>query len=318
MDWFASKHYEDVYIVDDDGRLTGMIYLKSERGSIDDVIPPLPNRSWLKVGTLKIEGRGTKLGERIVKKIFDTAILNRCDGVYITVFELHSSLMSLFERYGFRRCGTKTTRNGVEIVLSRSLTDFTGDRVLDYPFINITGAKFWLLAIYPHYHTRLLPDSILRNEPIEIVQDVSHANTIHKVYISKLSLGRMSPGDVVFFYRTTDGQSAAHYRSVVTSICCVEEVRKRRSFSSIDDFLDYTRPRSVFDDDELRDWYATERMSVAKLTYNAALNKRITRGYLIDNHIISAQPRWDLRQLDREQALTIVRAGEIDARIIID
>lgn len=244
--WFASKADEDVYVVDDEHELSGMLYLKREDGVVDDVSPPLPNRRWLKVGTLKIVGRGTRLGERVLKKVFDTALSEGAEAIYVTVFDVHEDLMALFERYGFEQVATKTTDNGTELVLARSLTDYSGNLISDYPLIHVANCNFWLLAIYPEYHTRLLPDSILNNEPREIVRDVSHSNTIHKVYISGLALTRMQRGDVVVFYRTGDNQGPAFYRSVVTSLCVVEEVRRKRDFANVDEFLAYASPRSVF------------------------------------------------------------------------
>jgi hypothetical protein len=101
--WFKSKAEEEPYVVDDGHRLSGMIYLKEEDGPVSDVAPPLPSKRWLKVGTLKIEGRGTKLGERVLKKILDTAIEENRNGIYVTVFELHAELIRLFQRYGFKR-----------------------------------------------------------------------------------------------------------------------------------------------------------------------------------------------------------------------
>lgn len=318
--WFASKLDEDVYaVIDDRAELSGMLYLKREDGPVVDVHPSLPSRKWLKVGTLKIIGRGTKLGERIIKKILDTAIGGDADAVYVTVFDIHNDLLALFHRYGFRIVGTKTTENGVENVLTRSLDDFKGHIVEDYPFIHTAGRQAWLLAIYPEYHSRLLPDSILNNESREIIRDVSHTNTIHKVYISGLSLTRMSRGDIVVFYRTTDKKGPAYFRSVVTSLCVVEEVRQKRDFVDVEDFLNYTRPRSVFTEPELRDKFTTmQRLSVAKLTYNAALGRRTTRGRLLDDAIVSEQPRWDLRPLSDHQLRQIIEMGNVNARIIID
>jgi hypothetical protein len=319
--WFASKANELVYAVIDDQTnvLTGMIYLKEEKGSVDDVEPPLPDQNWLKVGTLKIVGEGTRLGERVIKKIFDTAIAAGVDGIYVTVFELHEQLIALFERYGFTEQATKTSVNGIEKVLVRSLTAFTGDRLKDYPFVHRAGHKGWLLAIYPEFHTELLPDSILNNEPAEIVQDVSHTNTIHKVYIGRLLLSRMSPGDIVVFYRTNDGKGKAYYRSVVTSICVVEEVRGKKDFADVEAFLAYTLPRSVFSEETLRGYWASwKRLYVAKMTYNAAFGKRTTRGQLLDQQVISEQPRWDIRSLDPEQLNRILELGEVHARLIID
>lgn len=317
--WFASKADEALYVVADGRRISGMIYLKREWGRVTDVSPPLPRRVWLKVGTLKIEPARTKLGERAIKKIFDTALDCGAHGIYVTVFEVHQGLIELFENYGFVLHGVKATDNGVERVYVRSLTRHETDPLKRYPFVSAAGKKFWLLAVYPEYHTRLLPDSILNNESREIVEDVSHTNTIHKVYISGLTLQRMKPGDPVIFYRTTDIPGRAAKRSVVTSICVVEEVRQRRDFADLDDFLAYTKPRSVFTDAELREKYVTsQRLAVAKLTYNAAFRKRIIRERLLDEGLLSPYQRTDLVELSRSAFDRILEMGEVNARLVID
>lgn len=317
--WFASKADEPLFVVADGKKISGMIYLKREDGPVDDVQPSLPDRAWLKVGTLKIEPAQTKLGERAIKKIFDTAIERGADGIYVTVFEVHQGLIKLFRRYGFVHWGVKTTDNGIEQVYMRSLTEHDPDPLKRYPFIAAADRHYWLLAIYPDYHTRLLPDSILRNEAREIVEDVSHTNTIHKVYIAGLALQRMAPGDPVIFYRTTDIPGRARYRSVVTSVCVVEEVRQRRDFPDIDAFLAYTKPRSVFPEEELREKYLTaKRLSVAKLTYNAAFGRRINRERLIDEGVLDENRRPDLLELTRAEFDHILAMGEVNARLIID
>ena len=96
--WFQSKRDEPVLIIDDDEELTGVVYLKYEDGPISDIRPVLPEGRWLKVGTMKVVARGTKLGERVLKRIFDEAISGFADGVYVTVFDVHDDLIRLFER----------------------------------------------------------------------------------------------------------------------------------------------------------------------------------------------------------------------------
>ena len=318
-DWFARKADEPLYVVADGRKISGMIYLKSERGRVRDVAPPLPNRHWLKVGTLKIETARTKLGERALKKIFDTAIDVGAEGIYVTVFEVHAGLIALFERYGFVHWGNKTTANGVERVYVRSLTEHDDNLLKRYPFVRTRGHRFWLLSIYPEFHSRLLPDSILRNEPREIVEDVSHSNTIQKVYLSGMALQRMRPGDPIIFYRTTDIEGRARYRSVVTSLCVVEEVKQKRDFADIEAFLAYTKPRSVFTEDELRGKYLTsERLAVAKLTYNAAFGRRIIRQRLLEEGILTPRQRPDFLELPRASFERILEMGEVNARLIVD
>ncbi|MGF0524605.1 N-acetyltransferase [Agrobacterium pusense] len=318
--WFNGKAEEDVYVVvDEHNHLSGMIYLKLEHGAVTDVDPHLLDGRWLKVGTLKIEGKGTKLGERVIKKIFDTALDVGATGIYVTVFDVHESLIKLFSRYGFEQTGTKTTKNGVELVLSRSLTKHSTDMLKSYPFIRISNANLWLLAVYPEFHSRFLPDSILNNEPKEIVQDVSYTNTIHKIYVAKLPLTRMKKGDAVIMYRTSDNKGPAFYRSVATSICVVEETHRRNDFASLDDFLGYTKPHSVFTEDELKDMYASwSRLYTVKMTYNVAFNKRITRGNLMELADVPEQPRWDLKPLSEAQFQKIIELGKVHEGIVID
>ncbi|WP_395459704.1 GNAT family N-acetyltransferase [Azospirillum melinis] len=320
-DWFASKANEPAYVVDDPdiGGLRGFVYLKIEEGAIDDVQPVLPPAKRIKVGTFKIIAHGTKLGERVIKKIFDHAVGAGAKEIYVTVFDTHNSLIKLFKKYGFVEHGKKTTKNGTELVLLRSLETMNGDILKDYPRVKCGGKKKWLLAIYPEHHTKLFPDSILNTEHPNIIEDVSHTNAIHKAYVAKLFLTRMKKGDVVVIYRTTDVAGRARFRSVVTSVCVVEETKSRKDFRNADDFINYTLPHSVFSEDELRQWYdGDDRLYVVRMMYNAAFRKRTIRGTLLDEVRISEHPRWDLRELTNEQFAQIMQLGQVNEGIIVD
>lgn len=322
-DWFQRKSIakEPVYVVDEDDKpeIRGFVYLKIEEGVIDDVDPPLPAARRLKVGTLKNEARGTKLGERIIKKMFDHALSERAEEIYVTVFDSHGGLIRLFERYGFEEKASKITPNGQEIVLVRSLNRVENDITLDYPLISTNGQSFFLLSIYPEYHTKLFPDSMLRTETSHIVEDVSHTNTIHKVYIGGCPLTMMQPGDIVAIYRTTDIQGKAYYRSVVTSLCVIEETRSRKDFASEADFLRYCGPHSVFTDKELKDFYndKSKRVFIAKMLYNAALPKRPNREKLLTDIGMTDPPRFDLRRISRAEFDGIVEHSELNPRLVL-
>ena len=318
-DWFARKAAETAYVIDGNlgEGLRGFLYLKVETGKILDVDPPLPAKRRLKVGTLKVNARGTKLGERIIKRVFDHAILEKVSEVYVTVFDTHASLVRLFLRYGFEQKGVKSTPNGEELVLLRALDDLAHDIVKDYPLMQTAGKSKWLLAIKPEFHTDLLPDSILKTEDPASEEDVPHTNTIHKVYIAGLSLNRMKRGDLVVIYRTTDIPNKAYFRSVATSVCVVEETYSRRHFKDADAFVSFAKDHSVFGEQQLRDRYGDGRpLYVAKLTYNAAFSKRPNRAALLDVVGISVQPKWDLRALSDAQFVSILDLGEVDKNLI--
>lgn len=301
-------------------KIDGFLYLKEEVGEVKDIVPALPDRRHLKVGTLKINAHGTKLGERFVKKIFDRALGGDADDIYVTVFEKHEGLLTLLMRYGFMKYGVKKSNGKEEIVLVRNLKEITGNTLHDFPYIDLSKKKCYLLAIYPEYHSEFLPDSILNNESHDIVQDVSHTNSIHKVYISGISAtAKLKKGDVLLIYRTSDGKGKAFYRSVATSIVVVEETRRISSFASERDFLKYAKPYSIFSVKKLKEYFATKQRSyIIRFTYNAALARRITRGRMIEEVGLATARRWDFMALTEKQLRHIAYIGEIHESLIVD
>ncbi|RUR05688.1 N-acetyltransferase [Legionella sp. km772] len=320
--WFAKKAKEEelAYVFQNEhGDMDGFLYLKIEEGSLGDVVPALPSARRIKVGTLKINAHGTKLGERFLKKIFDHAIFETVKEIYVTVFAHHAPLVALLERYGFLRKAEKITQNGTELVLVRNLCANYIDVVSSYPLVRLDNERVFLLSLYPEWHTRLLPDSILKTESMDIIEDVSHTNSIHKVYLAAMNgIEVLKKGDVLLIYRTNDGLGPAHFRSVATSICVVEEYRSIHTFVSRDEFLSYCRPYSVFSEKELEDFWAKKKYPhVIRFTYNIALKKRVTRGTMIDEMGLNRNAYWGFMQLSREQFLNTARKGMIDESLII-
>lgn len=319
--WFSRKSQDLAYVFrGDSGNIDGFLYLKKEIGSIDDVSPALPPLKRIKVGTMKINPHGTKLGERFLKKIFDHAITEGAEEVYVTVFEKHEALVTLFQRYGFKQQAIKTTENGVELVLVKQMYAESDSILTRYPLIKLGTNSIHLLSIYPQWHTRLLPDSILNNEDVSIVQDVSHTNSIHKVYLAAMrGMEILRSGDVILIYRTSDGAGHARYRSVVTSICVVEEYRNIHTFKLKDDFINYCRPYSVFELYELEDfWNSKKYPHVLRFAYNFALPRRVTRGRLIDEMGFDADTYWGFMKLTTEQLRAVIDAGNINENFIIN
>lgn len=321
-DWFKRKSSldEKAYVQYDNNRVLAFLYMKDESGEELNIITPhRPACRRLKVGTFKIEAHNTKLGERFVKKIFDEAIVSNYDEIYVTIFPKHAGLISLLERYGFIKEGTNMRGEGVYF---KNMKSVTGDLLKDYPLISTQDRRKFLLAIYPRFHTKLFPDSILRNEDnqrYELIKDVSYTNSIHKIYLCFMpDTASLKPGDLIAIYRTTDNLGPAKYRSVITSICQIEEVRTKASFNTMDEYLKYTNKYSIFDEKDLISWYRQKNVIVLKMTYNIALSKRVTRGYLLDEVGIPADYYWGFFQLTDEQFNAILKKGEINENIIVD
>lgn len=250
-EWFYRKHEQEAFVFDnDDSTIVAFMYLKIEDEEVKDVHPNLTKDRRLKIGTMKIDAHGTRMGERFIKKALDYAMQYDCNDLYVTIFEKHRGLIKHFEKYGFYHHGYKVGSD--EMVFRKTFSYPTGDVVLDYPLIKKGEKSKFLLSIYPEFHTRLFPDSILNNERFDVIEDVSHTNSIHKVYLSGIpAVSNIRNGDIIIIYRTSDTPGKAYYRSVATSVCVVEEIRSISSFKSIEDYLAYCSAYSVYSNEEL-------------------------------------------------------------------
>ncbi|OZI32437.1 N-acetyltransferase [Bordetella genomosp. 10] len=321
-DWYQRKAGggERAYVFySDEGALDGFLYLKREDDAVLDVVPPLAPARRIKIGTFKINAHGTRLGERFMKKIFDHAVEQGATQLYVTIFEHHGPLIQLFQTYGFRQVANKITPNGIEGLYLREIRNGYDGPMPSYPLVNVNGAQPYLLALYPEWHTRLLPDSILNNENLSIVQDVSHTNSIHKVYLGAIpGMSNLRVGDPIVIYRTSDNKGPAEYRSVATSLCVIEEYRHINSFIDLDSFLRYCAPYSVFTDAELIGfWEKRKYPHVLRFTYNIALHRRVTRQKLADEVGIDRAARWSLLPISDAQLCRIAQLGGIDESLIV-
>ena len=231
-------------------------YIKKEGKdeNYSDIEPIFSHKMRLKIGTFKVITNGFKLGERFLKIVFDNALLNNVDEIYVTLFhsrEEHDRLIGLLEDWGFNYYGAKNSQSGPEKVL---IKNFRPKPVKDqpkktYPFISM-DRRYFIVPIYPEYHTELLPDSILNNEsPQDYVESEPHRNAIQKVYISRSFYRDLFPGDIILFYRT-----GGYYKSVISTIGVVESVID--GINNEADFVRLCRKRSVFTDQKLAEyWY---------------------------------------------------------------
>ena len=318
--WFQKKSRDNskAYVQYTNNNLQAFLYLKNESGEVlSDVTPVRPACNRMKVGTFKIDAHNTKLGERFVKKIMDAALYMKADEIYVTIFPKHEGLIRILQRYGFNEEG----RKGEELVLVKNMKALTGDIIKDYPLLTTTGKRKFLLSIYPKFHTKMFPDSILQNEEsqkYELIKDISYTNSIHKIYLCFMpNTAQLQRGDFIAIYRTKDDKGSARYRSVITSVCQIEEVKTNNDFANVEDFLAYTNYYSIFDPEELKIWYLQKKCYVLKMTYNIALTKRVTNGYLVDE-LGLAPSYWGFFQLTDAQFDAILKKGEVDESVIIN
>ncbi len=320
-DWFRKKSEDKaVVLYNQFNQVEGFLYCKFESGPGDDTVPLLPDTSHMKVGTFKFNQKGTRRGDRYLKKIFDYAFKANVDDIYVTVFGAqHQYLVELFTRYGFVHYANKDTVNGREHVLLRDLHTLKGDVDKDYPLIDIRTNNKYLLAIQPFYHTKLFPDSKLVTESPNIVQDISHSNSIHKIYICSIrQVMDFQRGDVIVMYRMKDPSGPAEYTAVATSLCVVEGVHTIDMYRNEEDFVAECVKFSVFDETELRTIYRERKyIYIVNFTYNVALPKRPNRRRLADEIGLDREDRWSCVPLSDTQFRQLLSISEVNTKFIV-
>lgn len=189
----------------------------------------------------------------------------------------------------------------------------------NYPMIRMQDRNF-LLSIYPQWHTRLFPESILNNEDDALIKDVSHTNSIHKIYLAGMrGMEHLRPGDNILIYRTTDNMGPAAFRSVATSVCIVEEYRHIREFPDLQSFKGYCGPLSVFTDSELNTLYSRKNYPhVIRFSYNFPLKRRIIRRDLMSITGYTANDYWGFMRLSDVHLRAILGAGGVNESLIVN
>lgn len=312
--WYQRKidEHADAYVQYDDNKLRGFLYIKMEESNIvNDVNPPIEADGILKVGTFKIDAHGTRMGEQFLKVIFDYAIDKRAEVCYVTIFEKHKGLIDLISKYGFEEWGTKSTGSKTEKVFLKNMRSTNGDVFMYYPLVKNKGSRKFLLSIYPKYHSKMFPESILTNESRNIIRDISYTNSIQKNYVCSMQgVENLRRGDLIVLYRTAESGRSAEYSAVATTICTVTEVRLQESFTDFEDFYSFISNYTVFDRDDLAYWYKRGGLKVISLVYNFPLKKRIVRHDLIEQIGLSRDEYWGFFELSDDEFINIVKQGQ--------
>lgn len=319
--WFVKKYDEEAYITinTNNGMLLSFLYLKveDENENYSNINPQFSPKRRLKIGTFKVISNGFRLGERFVKIIFDNALKNHVQEIYVTVYDKRPEqrrLIELLEQWGFVLWGTKGEG---ELVYVRDFSPrFNIDNLKTcFPFVS-KGKNAYIVPIYPEYHTELLPDSILSTEsPEEFIEDFPHRNCINKVYVSRAMEPYPCAGDLLVFYRT-----GGYYKSVVTTVGEVLEVKT--DFQDENDFILYCRKKSVYPEQALREmWrYSTRKPFVVNFLYAYSFPHRINMKELIDLKVLQGvndAPRG-FKLITREQFETILKETKSDESFIVD
>ena len=323
-EWFRKKanQGESAYVVVGDGNtISAMLYLKEELERDTNIKPALSGRR-LKIGTFKVsETHHTSVGKRLLAIALRHFAEGAFDYVYVTMFDAENtqSLRQLLKDYGFEEGGTK----GKEKVLvkHRPRPSLTSDPSFDFPFINAKAGKDYLLAIMPDYHDRLFGDTDLRQQRHKPIQDHRVVNTIEKVYLSGAwNCRELKPGDHIVSYRMGEPnlKIPAHYSSVISSIGTITNVTNIKTFKTAEDFLSFVKGRSVFTEEELRNFYLDKKYPwIITFLYNFRFRRYPNRKELLEKEIIDGADRIVCSPIAKEKFLETLELGKVDESYII-
>lgn len=188
----------------------------------------------LKLCTFKVEKRGYKIGELLLKQAFTYAKDNGVTNIYVTVDPSeHDLLHDLFIDFGFAKFGTDVKgRDDVYVKACPRTPPVNDDDPLDYaiknyPMFKVSGNSAFLVPIQPNYHQILFPELKPQKELFGD-QPNSAGNAIKQAYLCKSPNKSIKPGDILFFYRTQDDKCVTTYGVVDQFMIeeCPEEIYK--------------------------------------------------------------------------------------------
>lgn len=324
--WFNHKADEPAYIcTSDSNQLVAFLYLKREGTDEDysDIQPPFRRVQRLKIGTLKVESNGFKLGERFLKIVFDNALRLGVVEIYVTVFHRtveHYRLIRMLEDWGFVYHGTKGNDADPELVYVRDFRPAVDpeDPQRTFPYLSATARKFFV-PIRPDYHTELLPDSILNTEsPADFVENKPNRNALRKVYISRSHERSLRAGDIIVFYRTKSSDGPAWYTSVATTIGVVQDVID--GLPDLRSFIAACRKRSVFSDADLKKWwdyFPNSRPFVVNFLYVYPFPKRPNLKTLTEIGAIKGDAPRGFQRISDESFEKLLKVSNADPRFIV-
>ena len=248
----------------------------------------------------------TRSGEEPLKQAFNHAIDNNYRHVYVTVEpDKHKLLEDLLQDYGFYQFGID--ENGRDYVYVKdfpSQPPKTNDNPLEYaikyyPYIKLENNSVFLVPIQPQYHKVLFPE--LEKQSDLFTSDVMSAgNAIKQAYLCKSPTKSINPGDILFFYRTTDDKA-------ITTYGVVDQFHIEKDPDKI---FQWVSKRTVYSMDEIKAM-AGKEVKVILFRFIRHLNERIPYDRLLKTGIVKG-PIQSITKLDKKTSGQLLNEAGIN------
>lgn len=255
---------------------------------------------------------GYKIGELLLKQAFNHVIDNGYRYAYITVEpDKHKLLEELLLDYGFYQFGIDTNgRDHVYVKEFPSKPPNTNDNPLEYaikyyPYIKLDDNSVFLVPIQPQYHRILFPE-LERQPDLFTSESLSAGNAIKQAYLCKSPTKSISPGDILFFYRTKDDKAITTY-GVVDQFHMEDDPDK---------IFQWVSKRTVYSMDEIKAMAGTE-VKVILFRFIRHLVKPITYDRLLKTGLVNG-PIQSITKLDKKTAGQLLNEAQINDSTLLN
>ncbi len=299
-------------------KLGGILILNEENEPIDS-IPPIPKGRRLKICTFTVKHRGQKLGELFIKVVIRHAVENNLNEIYLTHYiKANDELVNLLERYGFYKKAQKTDGEAIYFkIFNSEIPQEEMENIQPsefnkkyYPaFYDGQRVKKHIIPIIPEYHDRLFME--YRHRVPSIFEGagelITEGNAIEKAYISHTKSKKLSPGDILLFYRSRD-------RRELTSVCTAEKIF--REITTYEEVIKLVAKRSVYSKDDLSGILKQGPATVILFLLHFELNRYISFHNLQKAGIVRKAPQ-SVMEISDERYRQILKMGGLDERFTV-
>lgn len=287
--WFQSKAQQEqrtCWVVERSGQLAALCVVKEERAGNE-----LGLREALKISSFKVapEHSGQRLGEVLLRSVFQYAARQRFDHLYVTVYDRHTDLLALLETFGFTAMDALSPLN--ERILHKPLrpevdpgpapvTPLAHHLRYGPPRLPPEPPATYIVPIQPKYHRLLFPDAEPQRQlPLE--ESRPYANAIRKAYLCHAQLREMPAGAVVAFYQSRPEQSVAVVGVVEATMRTTEP----------DEIVRFVSNRTVYSLDEIETQCAEGEVLAILFRFDRVLDRPAGVTELRDASVLRRAPQ---------------------------
>lgn len=328
VDWFNKKAADGAtaLVFEDEVGVGAFVVLKEEEEKIELQGCILPIKKRLKISTFRIAERyrRQRIGEGAIGLLLWKWQQSIAEEVYVTVFDKHETLISQFERFGFKKKGVNLNGENV-LIKSRTQIDFN-DSYKSFPFVKDGFDYAGYIIIDDCYHDTMFAYSELANmTTLQTQVGSSVSNGLSKIYVGKAARVDHKIGEPILVYRRYTQGNGKRYRSCVTSFCVVTDVIQAKInnqyLMSFDELKSRIGNKSVFNEDELRMQYISYRnMTIIELLYYGyfGAGNNVNMDWLENNGLWAMENQYPTEvRLTPEQFKRVLMEGNINVSNVV-